>query len=37
MPLPVVLRPEAPDDLEAAHTGYEDARVGLGDEFVTEV
>jgi toxin ParE1/3/4 len=37
MSLPIVLRPEAEDDLVAAQTWYEQQRLGLGDEFADEV
>jgi toxin ParE1/3/4 len=37
MSLPVVLRPEAEQDLLTAHKWYEGQRVGLGDEFTEQV
>ena len=36
MSLPVVLRLQAYDDLDAIHTSYESLRPGLGDDFVAE-
>ena len=37
MSVPVVLRPEAQQDLIAARDWYDDKRYGLGDDFVAEV
>lgn len=37
MSLPVVLRLQAFDDLDAIHTSYENLRPGLGDDFAAEV
>jgi plasmid stabilization system protein ParE len=37
MSLPVVLRLQAYDDLDAIHTTYESLRPGLGADFVAEV
>ncbi len=34
MTLPVVYRPEAQDDIDAAHARYERQRPGLGDRFL---
>jgi toxin ParE1/3/4 len=37
MSLPVILRPEADDDVETAHRELEKCRVGLGMKFVDQV
>jgi plasmid stabilization system protein ParE len=37
MSLPVVLRPEAEQDLLTAHEWYEEQRAGLGDDFTDQV
>ena len=37
MSLPVILRPEAEDDVTSAHGWYEQQRDGLGRDFVTQL
>lgn len=37
MSLPIVLRPDAEDDLRSALEWYEGQRAGLGDDFTTAV
>jgi hypothetical protein len=37
MSLPVVIRPEAEQDLLSARDWYDQQRFGLGDEFTAEV
>lgn len=34
MSAPVIFLPEAEEDIDQAHTWYEDQRAGLGDEFL---
>jgi len=37
MSLPVILRPEADDDLQLIHDDFERAKTGLGIQFVSKV
>lgn len=37
MNLPLVFRPEARDEIDAAYAWYEQQRVGLGEEFLSAI
>src|SRR2546423_891309 len=37
MSLPVVITPDARDDIDAAHAWYEAQQLGRGDDFLTEL